>query len=155
MDPQGLTPRVVEGLLATDRVVEVVAIVGPEMDARALHAHPRLRVLVEPPTLAEALAGTTVYAGAAGTSAVQAACIGVPAVITVTAANQQAQAAALATAGCALVASPEEVATLCLRLLDDAPRRTQMRRAGRELVDGDGAARVTDAIRRLVRTPAV
>jgi len=155
MDPQQLTPRVVEELLARDPVVEVVAIVGPEMDARALREDLRLHVLVEPPTLADAMAAATVYAGAAGTSAVQAACIGVPAVISVVAANQRDQATALAAAGCAVVANPEEVATVCLRLLDDAPRCTRMRRAGRELVDGDGAARVADSIRRLVRIPAV
>ena len=155
MDPQGITPRLVDELLGHDSSVEVVAVVGPEMDGRHLPDHPRLRLLVEPPTLAEALVAATVYAGAAGTSAVQAACVGVPAVIIVTAANQQDQAAALASAGCALIAVPGDLATVCVRLLEDRARRTEMRRVGRDLVDGAGAARVADSVRRLVRAPAL
>jgi spore coat polysaccharide biosynthesis predicted glycosyltransferase SpsG len=149
-DRDGLCARLVTALLAGDAGVEVVAIVGPEMRRDGLGGDPRLSILVEPPTLAGALGAATVYAGAAGTSAVQAACVGVPAVITATAANQADQAAALAAAGCAVVAPPDEIAAECVRLLDAAELRAEMSRRGRALVDGQGAARVAQALRRLM-----
>jgi UDP-2,4-diacetamido-2,4,6-trideoxy-beta-L-altropyranose hydrolase len=153
-DVRRITSRVTGDLLRHDPDVEVVVVVGPEMDRSDLPDHPHLRVLLVPPTLAGALATATVFAGAAGTSAVQAACVGVPAVITPVVDNQRDQAAALAAAGCALVVDPEELAGACLRLLDDPERRTEMARLGRELVDGRGAARVAASVRRLVHAPA-
>jgi spore coat polysaccharide biosynthesis predicted glycosyltransferase SpsG len=153
-DALGIISRVVGDLLQRDPGVEVVAVVGPEMDRDDLPRHPHLNVLVEPSSLSGALATATVFTGAAGTSAVQAACAGVPAVITPVVANQRDQAAALAAAGCAVVVAPDELAVECLRLLDDPERRTEMARLGRELVDGRGAARVADSVRRLVRAPA-
>lgn len=153
-DVLGLTSRVAGDLLRRDPGVEVVAVVGPEMDRDDLPRHPHLNVLIEPSTLAGALTAATLFAGAAGTSAVQAACAGVPAVITPVVANQRDQAAALAAAGCAIVAAPDELAAQCLRLLDDPVRCAEMGRLGRDLVDGRGAARVADSVRRLVRAPA-
>ncbi len=153
-DALGITSRVAGDLLLRDPGVEVVVVVGPEMDRDDLPRHPHLNVLIEPSTLAGALAAATVFAGAAGTSAVQAACAGVPALITPVVANQTDQAAALAAAGCAVVVAPDELAAACLRLLDDPVRCTEMARLGRELVDGRGAARVADSVRRLVGAPA-
>ena len=150
MDPQGLTARLVADLLAGDPVIEVTAVVGPEMDAASLPDDPRLAVLLAPATVAGALSLATVFSGAAGTTAVQAACVGVPAVITPVVANQSDQAAALAAAGCALVAPADQLAGECVRLLDDPQRRAQMGRLGRDLVDGGGAARVAGCVRRLV-----
>lgn len=153
-DATGLTARVAAELLDHDATVEVVVVVGPEMDRAALPDHPRLTVLLAPSTLAGALAAATVFTGAAGTTAVQAACVGVPAVITAVVPNQLDQATALAAAGCALLAPSERLAGECLRLLDDPGRRTEMGRRGRELVDGQGAARVADCVRRLVHDRA-
>jgi spore coat polysaccharide biosynthesis predicted glycosyltransferase SpsG len=154
MDPAGITAQVVGELLRRDTALEVVAIVGPEMDRADLPDHPHLNVLVEPSTLAGALASATLFAGAAGTTAVQAACVGIPAVITPVVANQADQAAALVAAGCALVAAPGAIAAECLRLLEDPARCAEMARSGRAHVDGHGAARVADSVRRLVRAPA-
>jgi spore coat polysaccharide biosynthesis predicted glycosyltransferase SpsG len=153
-DRGGLCARVVTALLAGESGVEVLAVIGPEMRRDGLARDPRLTLLVEPPTLAAALGAATVFAGAAGTSAVQAACVGVPAVITATAANQEDQAGALVAAGCAVMAPPDRIAGECLRLLDDAELRTEMSRRGRALVDGQGAARVAQSLRRLLRARA-
>jgi spore coat polysaccharide biosynthesis predicted glycosyltransferase SpsG len=90
------------------------------------------------------------YVGAAGTTAVQAACVGTPAVVTAAVPNQVAQAAALQAAGCAVVADPHDLATQCLSLLDDPARREAMAVRGRRLVDGNGAGRVATAVRQLV-----
>ena len=153
-DPTDLGRSVSHTLLERDPVVQVTRVVGPDsldMDERALL---RERLLEAPPDLADGLATATVYVGAAGTTAVQAACVGCPAVITAAVSNQAAQAAALEAAGCAVVVDAANLADACLALLDDLPRRMEMAARGRALVDGCGAARVADAIRHLVAARA-
>jgi UDP-2,4-diacetamido-2,4,6-trideoxy-beta-L-altropyranose hydrolase len=153
-DLEGISERVSGELLERDASVQVVRVVGP--DVRGMHGsdQPRLDVLVAPTSLADALARATVYVGAAGTTAVQAACVGTPSVINDAVANQSAQAVALARAGCAVVVDSDDLAVECLRLLDDAGRRDAMANQGRALVDGRGAWRVADAVRHLVRVDA-
>jgi spore coat polysaccharide biosynthesis predicted glycosyltransferase SpsG len=149
-----ITPSFVVDVLARDPDVAVLAVLGPQALGTKLPDDPRLEVLVAPPSLAAALGRATVYAGAAGTTALQAACVGVPAVITAAAPNQEGAAGALVAAGCAVAAEPATLAAECVRLLDDPARRLRMADAGRALVDGHGAARVADRVRRLVRTRA-
>jgi UDP-2,4-diacetamido-2,4,6-trideoxy-beta-L-altropyranose hydrolase len=129
-------------------------VIGPDSEDSGRDTLPREHVLVGPPDLADLLATSTVYAGAAGTTAVQAACVGTPAVITAAVRNQQAQAAALGSAGCAVVADAAGLAGACLTLLDDPDRQATMAARGRDLVDGRGAVRVADAIRHLVAARA-
>lgn len=153
-DIGGISGRVAAELLARDAAVEVVRVVGPDAaGVRGEHEH-RLRLLVSPASLADALARATLYVGAAGTTAVQAACVGIPSVINDAVANQSAQAAALAAAGCAVVAGSDELVSECLRLLDDPSRCDAMADRGRALVDGRGAQRVAAAVRRLVQVDA-
>lgn len=149
-----ITEGFVDEVLARDATVYVVAVLGPEAVGTELPDDPRLEVLVAPSSLAAALARATVYAGAAGTTALQAACVGVPAVITAAVPNQVGPAAALVAAGCAVATEPRDLAAACLRLLDDPDRRDRMADAGRALVDGHGAARLADRVRTLVRAPA-
>jgi spore coat polysaccharide biosynthesis predicted glycosyltransferase SpsG len=149
-----ITRGFVVDVLARDPAVAVLAVLGPEAVGTELPPDPRVEVLVSPQSLASALARATVYAGAAGTTALQAACVGIPAVITAAVPNQAGPAAALVAAGCAVAAGPGELAAECVRLLDDPGRRGRMAEAGRALVDGHGAARLADRVRRLVRTPA-
>ena len=153
-DIDGISERVAAELLARDTTVEVVRVVGPDSDAVPGTREPRLRLLVSPASLADALARATLYVGAAGTTAVQAACVGIPSVINDVIANQSAQAAALAAAGCAVVADSPDLTTECLRLLDDRSRCEEMAVRGRALVDGLGAGRVADAIRQLTHVDA-
>jgi spore coat polysaccharide biosynthesis predicted glycosyltransferase SpsG len=152
-DIGGISATVTAELLARDASVEIVRVVGPNANG-VLNDQPRLQLLVSPASLTDALARATLYVGAAGTTAVQAACVGIPSVINDAVANQSAQAAALAGAGCAVVTDSGELATECLRLLDDPSRCDAMADRGRALIDGRGALRVADAIRRLVRVDA-
>jgi UDP-2,4-diacetamido-2,4,6-trideoxy-beta-L-altropyranose hydrolase len=154
-DLDGIGTLVTRRLLDRDRAVEVVRVVGPDTGADTALPQPREHLLVAPSDLAGALAAATVYVGAAGTTAVQAACIGTPAVVTAAVANQMAQAAALAVAGCAIVADASELAGACLALLDDPLRLAAMSAAGRALVDGRGATRVAQAVRQLVTARAM
>ncbi|HEY7927370.1 MAG TPA: hypothetical protein VIG86_08135 [Candidatus Dormibacteraeota bacterium] len=148
-----ITARFVVDVLAHDATVEVLAVLGPQAVDAELPDDPRLEVLVAPSSLADLLARATIFAGTAGTTALQAACVGVPAVITAAVPNQVGPAAALVAAGCAVAAEPDDLARECLSLLDDPSRRSRMADAGRKLVDGHGACRVADEVRRLVRAP--
>jgi UDP-2,4-diacetamido-2,4,6-trideoxy-beta-L-altropyranose hydrolase len=153
-DLAGLGSTVTDDLLDRDATVEVIRVIGPDTDSSGREGRPRERRLVAPPHLADVLATSTVYVGAAGTTAVQAACVGTPAVITVAVSNQKAQADALARAGCAVVTDTALMAATCLTLLDDPDQRESMAARGRTLVDGGGAARVAEAIRTLVAARA-
>jgi UDP-2,4-diacetamido-2,4,6-trideoxy-beta-L-altropyranose hydrolase len=153
-DPGGIGAAVTAELLNADPTVEVIRVVGPDTDARADRPLAREHRLVAPPSLAEALSSATVYAGAAGTTAVQAACVGIPAVITAAVSNQTTQAAALAEAGCAVVTDAHGLARACLQLLDDPARCDEMAAHGRALVDGQGAVRVAEAVRNLAAARA-
>jgi spore coat polysaccharide biosynthesis predicted glycosyltransferase SpsG len=151
----GRSPRTVlvsTGATDVDGIAERVSVELLSRDAQDVSGthQPRLQLLVAPASLADALARATVYAGAAGTTAVQAACVGIPAVISDVVANQSAQAAALAEAGCAVVVDSDHLGSECLKLLDDAARGDAMADRGRALVDGRGAWRVAEALRRLV-----
>jgi UDP-2,4-diacetamido-2,4,6-trideoxy-beta-L-altropyranose hydrolase len=154
MDLAGIGRTVSDELLRRDTTVEVIRVIGPDSRDTVRDTGPRERVLVSPPHLADVLADATVYVGAAGTTAVQAACVGTPAVITAAVSNQEAQAAALARAGCAVVADIGALAGACLALLDDRETRATMSERGRTLVDGRGAERVAGAIRHLVSARA-
>ncbi len=152
--PMGIGEMASRALLDADAAVEVIRVVGPDSPDATRDARPREHLLFGPPDLADALATATIYVGAAGTTAVQAACVGIPAVITATAGNQRAQAAALTAAGCAIAVDAADLAGACVTLLDDPVRRATMATRGRELVDGQGAARVAAAIRDLVAARA-
>ena len=153
-DLDGIGSRVSTDLLDHDDTAEVIRVVGPDMRDAGTRELPRERLLLAPASLADALSEATVYAGAAGTTAVQAACVGIPAVITAAVPNQEAQAAALAAAGCAVVVDAAAVAGTCLALLDDRARCVEMSARGRALVDGHGAQRVADAVRDLIAARA-
>jgi UDP-2,4-diacetamido-2,4,6-trideoxy-beta-L-altropyranose hydrolase len=153
-DLAGIGSTVSDRLLHRDATVEIIRVIGPDSNDAVRDTRPREHVLVSPPDLADVLAAATVYVGAAGTTAVQAACIGTPAVITAAVPNQEAQAAALARAGCAVVVDIAKLADACLILLDDRAARATMSERGRALVDGRGAERVAEAIRQVVSARA-
>jgi UDP-2,4-diacetamido-2,4,6-trideoxy-beta-L-altropyranose hydrolase len=149
-DLDGMGATLSEQLLERDPTLEVVRVVGPDAPETGSDNRGGSRLLVAPVSLAGALASATLYAGAAGTTAVQAACVGIPAVITAAVPNQVAQAAALAGAGCAVLADRQDLPAACIDLLRDRTRRQRMAECGRNLVDGRGAIRVADAIRLLI-----
>ena len=110
-----------------DATVEVIRVVGPDTDIDADARSPARAPARRAAGLADALAGATVYVGAAGTTAVQAACVGIPPVITAVVPNQVAQAAALADGGCAVVA---DAAGLAARVSATARRSGSLRADG-------------------------
>lgn len=153
-DLAGIGRAVAGDLLARDETVEVIRVIGPDSGGAVQDGRERERLLLAPPDLADVLAAATVYAGAAGTTAVQAACVGTPAVITAAVPNQTAQADALARAGCAVLTDTALMGVACLTLLDDPETRAVMAARGRALVDGQGASRVAEAIHTLVAARA-
>ncbi len=147
-----LQPQLLRALRQAIPDATLHVVVGPrgsEPEAAA-----GLVVHSSPPTLAGLLAMCAMYVGSAGGSAVQAACVGLPAVVIPMVDNQAQQAAALAAAGCAVAlpmgADPTKIAEPARAIAGDQTRREAMSAAGRELVDGRGAERVAQAILELV-----
>jgi UDP-2,4-diacetamido-2,4,6-trideoxy-beta-L-altropyranose hydrolase len=88
---------------------------------------------------------------AAGTTSLELASLGVPAVLVVTADNQWPGALLLEKAGCARVAGDgrralQAAAEIAADLVFDAPRLHAMSLRGRALVDGRGVERIFDAM---------
>jgi spore coat polysaccharide biosynthesis predicted glycosyltransferase SpsG len=149
-DTAGLALRMATAIAGEDATADVLLVAGPETVLGDVP--PAVRVAKQPRTLTDLLSESAVYAGAAGVTAVQAACIGVPMVLVATVDNQRPQARALADAGCALLVEDSAgVPPAAIALLDDRSRQERMSEAGRALVDGGGAARVAAAIIALVR----
>ena len=98
--------------------------------------------------MGEELAAATLYVGAAGSTAWELACLGVPAVLAPIAQNQQANAIRLEAEGVAVVVDPRADALVeaAVALYDDGDRRAAMARRGPELVDGNGARRVIEVV---------
>lgn len=155
-DPQQLTPHVLRAAVeARLNGVEIVAVVGPSnpgIDAvRAAAAGVAgVTVLQDPAGMAELLAASQLAIAAAGTMAWELARLGVPALLLVTADNQEPGAAMMEEAQAADVlraAEPGRLSALPqqLRALwEDEPRRQRMAARASRVVDGRGAARVAD-----------
>lgn len=98
------------------------------------------------------LAGADLAVAAAGSSVYALCRYGVPSVVIPFHDNQEPIAAAFAAAGAALTpvdaSDPDTTVALVEQLLADASRREQLGAAGARLVDGQGAARVVDAMQR-------
>jgi UDP-2,4-diacetamido-2,4,6-trideoxy-beta-L-altropyranose hydrolase len=104
------------------------------------------------PHLADLMRSCDLALGAGGTSTWERLCVGVPAIVTTTAANQLRSTVALAADGYFLYLGPAEQVTseamtrsLTSRMADpDALRRESAR--GQALVDGAGTARIAEAL---------
>lgn len=87
--------------------------------------------------------------GAAGLSAFERACLGLPSVLLVVANNQRGIADAMVNSGAALALDPIEIETMLLPALEmlcgDAQLRMSMGRKAAKLVDGRGSRRVLDS----------
>lgn len=106
------------------------------------------------------MANADLAISAAGSTTWELACMGVPSALVVAAANQRGAAAAAAAHGIAVLlgdatdVSAGDVRRIVAPLAADPARRAAMAAAGRRLIDGRGAARVAQAIRRLTSAPA-
>jgi spore coat polysaccharide biosynthesis predicted glycosyltransferase SpsG len=147
-DPFGLTRRVARILAGAARVR---AVVGPSM---APPEAPGVELVrgADARAMAALMRDADVAVGAAGSTAWELCLVGLPAVLLLCAENQAPLGALLQRRGAALClgpheqASDERIAAAVEELLADAPRRAEMARRARTLVDGRGAERVVAAL---------
>ncbi|MEO8518965.1 MAG: bifunctional UDP-2,4-diacetamido-2,4,6-trideoxy-beta-L-altropyranose hydrolase/GNAT family N-acetyltransferase [Dermatophilaceae bacterium] len=156
-DPVGLAPAAVGLLAGTGLALEVKAIAAGE-NAERVRAAARgsalsLTVLAPVDDLASVMAGQDLVISAAGTSVWELCCIGVPMALIRAVDNQRdgydravAAGAAAGLGGPELVEpgglAAQRAAEVLRRVLNDSPKRADMRLAGRRVVDGLGAWRV-------------
>ena len=155
-DPTGETPKALEALasLAGVAVDVVVTSAHPQLQrVRALAAGAsHIALHVDHPGLERILAETDLALGAAGVSALERACLGVPSLLTVVADNQSAGSAALADAGAAVpLGEAATVTPARLRAAVEGVRAcpdwlARMSARCLAMVDGRGAARVAAAL---------
>jgi UDP-2,4-diacetamido-2,4,6-trideoxy-beta-L-altropyranose hydrolase len=102
--------------------------------------------------IASVMARCTMAVGAGGSSTWERCAIGLPSIVIVTAENQRKMAVDLAQTGVIVLlgegkdVSAETIYSALAELRGDALRRTRMRSDGMNLVDGEGAYRVTKRI---------
>jgi RimJ/RimL family protein N-acetyltransferase len=112
-----------------------------------------MRLLTDVDDVPALMAWADVALSAAGTTAWELACMGLPAAVVVLADNQRPIAEQLADAGAAVDLGPadavttERIAAEVESLCRDAPRRRAQSEAGRQLIDGRGAGRVVTVMR--------
>lgn len=157
-DPFRLTPHLVTWARVACPDVEIVAIVGPFFDGvEAIRAAGPDRLLVDPPAFRDILVAADLVVSGGGQTTYELAAAGRPCVAIRVADDQGRNLEALARAGVLLFIGtahdPRLETTLRAalhRLAGDAAARAQMGRAGRALVDGQGARRVAQAVMSLI-----
>jgi spore coat polysaccharide biosynthesis predicted glycosyltransferase SpsG len=141
-DPTGLTPALAAALRDQDLRVNL----GPGYRAAA-PSHGE--VVPGPHAFVAALAGAELLVAAFGHSLLEAAYLGVPALIVVTRDDHREHAEAFARNGTAEIVAPAMLRERVVALLADRAALEEMGRRGRDLVDGRGADRIVAAIREL------
>lgn len=154
-DPGGVLDAVTEALAR----IPIPGMEATVVAARAIRlplatggAAAHVRVLRDPPDMAALMAWADVAVSAAGGTALELACLGVPSLLIPVAENQRGVARGLEEAGAAvhLPGPPDRIADsipgpltdLCL----DARLRRQMSRRGKRLVDGLGCQRILEVM---------
>jgi UDP-2,4-diacetamido-2,4,6-trideoxy-beta-L-altropyranose hydrolase len=156
-DAAGLAPLAAQAALDACPQAAVDVLIGSGAaslsELRALAADQRrLTLHVDAEDVAALTAGADLAVGAAGVSAWERCALGLPSVVLLAAANQQANAAALRVAGAAaLVDGPEAVGEALAALASDGAARVRMAQAAAALCDGRGAERIAEALLGLVR----
>ena len=115
----------------------------------------RIETFVKAESMAELMDWAELSIGAAGQTVWELCCMGVPMVVTRLADNQNANASGLLAAGAAVDAgewnaaqTPVAIVDALAHLVEDSTRRKEISGAGMALVDGMGASRVADEVRR-------
>jgi len=156
-DDPNITLDVFRALHALDRPIDVTVLVGPAYGAleelgHEVRRHPSASVVVDPPNVAEVMATADLAVAAAGSTVWELACLGIPALVGLTSENQVPVATSLVAHGIGHSVgwfrdTPAEIVAAAVgALLDDTGARSKMREAGRDLVDGMGAARVVQRL---------
>ncbi|HEY5521536.1 MAG TPA: UDP-2,4-diacetamido-2,4,6-trideoxy-beta-L-altropyranose hydrolase [Candidatus Limnocylindrales bacterium] len=151
-DPGNATALGLAAALEAVPEAHVHVIAGPSFAWSVDDRDPRVHVHRSPPDMASLLVGADLVVGAAGTSALERGCLGIPSVVLQLADNQAEVAAALARHGMALdlgwAANLDRttLARAIRSLADDPERRSAMREAGMRRVDGLGAVRIANLL---------
>ena len=156
-DPQNLTGKLL-GLLdkaGLPPALEIKVVIGAlgrfADDVRATASamrHPT-EVLVDVADMARLMAECDLAIGAAGATALERCCLGLPGIVLVLAENQRPGAEALAAAGCALAVFPDALEAglaEALRRLMSGEMEEQVRNIARLGIDGEGCERVARAL---------
>ncbi len=166
-DPLGLTGPCINRLGAAlpdgvriDAVVGGACLAAEAVEAAARPFGARVRVHRDTPHMGRLMADSGLAVSAAGTTTAELAAVGIPAVLVLVAGNQEAAAGQSAGLGwCALVDgraadAPDRIAREALALWADPARRVAMAQRLTGTVDGQGAVRIAEALRRRL-IPAV
>lgn len=115
----------------------------------------RVELRTDVTEMAELMAASDLFLGAAGSSCWEACCLGLPMLVVEAVANQaqvmEQLLAADAALGLPANASNGEIARTLAQLLGEAELRQALSERAAELVDGDGCSRVAEAIEGLAR----
>ena len=155
-DIGGQTAAIARSLANDERLARIVVVTGPAASAfheirRLQDEAPQIRVYVDPPDIAELMAGADIAIGTPGTSSWERCCLGLPSVLRVVAQNQVDNARALEHAGAARVLPLDADAAASLPVIVQELRKSpdvlrQMSRQAADICDGEGAFRVGCAI---------
>jgi UDP-2,4-diacetamido-2,4,6-trideoxy-beta-L-altropyranose hydrolase len=158
-DPENATELACRALVAIDdaQLEARVVVVADHPHERALRAiaqesGQRIRLVAATGRMPELMAWSDVAICAGGSTCWELAFMGVPAIVIALADNQRGNSRGLAAAKVAVdggelaTLSPSTLADAVEAVLADAPRRAEMSRNGRALVDGLGAERVARAL---------
>lgn len=162
-DPLAMTLPVAEALVRALPGIPMDVVVGGAVaqaqkiadEAAALGGD--ITVHRDLPSLAPVMAAAGLAVTAAGSTTWELACLGVPAVLMVVACNQIPNAEGAVRDGWAVMIdgraedAAQRIAELAASLWQNQPRRRKMADKAAALVDGKGAARVAEVIRRLAR----
>jgi UDP-2,4-diacetamido-2,4,6-trideoxy-beta-L-altropyranose hydrolase len=158
-DAENVTLRVIRALQQiTLPELEAVVVIGPSNPHEALLEDaagdtPHIRLQRNVTDMPALMAWADVAIAAGGSTAWELAFFGLTSVVIALAENQRANAERLGATGVAVNAGwyadlqEDALADAVAALLADEPRRMDMARRGRELVDGDGAVRVVARMR--------
>jgi spore coat polysaccharide biosynthesis protein SpsF len=153
-DPFGLTLAMARALFRLEPVFRARFVIGPGMAdregvARQIAAmHSNFETIEGAGDLATEFAGADLALAAFGVTAYELAAFGVPALYVCLSEDHARSASAFEHAGIGLslgvadVVSDDEVARAVWALLNDSPRRREMRAAGLMTIDGNGPARI-------------
>ena len=159
-DSGGGTVTALQAVARVSPALTVDVVVGPasrhrdEIDRLAARLSPAATVHRSVSDMASLMTEADFAVGAAGGTSWERCCLGLPTLVVVTADNQRDIARSLAAAGAielvgdAGTVTVEMLADRIAELRNDAPRRHAMAQAAAEICDGQGAARVVDALMR-------
>jgi spore coat polysaccharide biosynthesis predicted glycosyltransferase SpsG len=152
-------PRILELLGRLPGAFSITAILGPfftrqkDLEAPARASRRPVRLVQAPESVAGLMSEADLAVSAGGQTLYELAATGCPAIAISVAENQDVPLAALEDAGCVRVAGRMADGDVLMRLqgllralIGDAESRFAMSMAGQRLVDGNGVARVLEAL---------